>query len=165
QAPHLTPLWISVICTRQAQTFINRALDALPPICLPAAFWTNTTQSFLQVVYQSNTSGSSKIPRAEEFQVSYFCRPAISIPWSPSPPFGLTLIKNLSLELLRSWSSNWLEDGNMSIDDVRRIRFHPWIKSIFNAVEPIKENPRPEIDQGAILKWCYEVEDSDSAVE
>ncbi|KAJ5608705.1 hypothetical protein N7528_009272 [Penicillium herquei] len=99
QAPHLTPLWIAVICTRQAPAFINRALNVLPPICLPAAFWTDTLQSFLQLEYRSNTSDTSDIPCVQEFQTSYFCRPASSVPWSPAPPFGLTMIKNLSLEI------------------------------------------------------------------
>lgn len=39
------------------------------------------------------------IPRANEFQASYFCRPDISVPWSPAPPFGATPVKNLSLKV------------------------------------------------------------------
>ncbi|KAJ5734934.1 uncharacterized protein N7483_000059 [Penicillium malachiteum] len=60
----------------------------------------------------------------------------------------------------------WLEDRNVSIDDVRRIQLHPWIEDIFSdGDDPIKENPRPEIDLEAILKWCHEIEDPDSVME
>ncbi|OJJ46846.1 hypothetical protein ASPZODRAFT_151470 [Penicilliopsis zonata CBS 506.65] len=120
QTPHLSLLWVSVICTGQAGSIIRLALDRLPPLCLAAAFWTKTIQSFLQVVYQEIPDGSS-VSRAREFQTSYLCRAETSIPWTPSPPFGSTSIDNLSLEVRehighnhrpRSWRIDWiLESG------------------------------------------------------
>ncbi|KAJ5608704.1 hypothetical protein N7528_009271 [Penicillium herquei] len=38
----------------------------------------------------------------------------------------------------------WLEERNISIDDVRRIHLHPWIKDIFDdGDEPIKRKSAP----------------------
>lgn len=113
--PHLTLLWAAVLCSDQATFFFNLAFHSLPPICLVAAFWTNTTQSFLQATYRSNCSDESIVLRAKEFQTSYFCRD-MSAPWSPAPPFGSTPVRNLSLEVRAhlthmhrpvSWRIHW----------------------------------------------------------
>ncbi|KAF7155484.1 hypothetical protein CNMCM6106_004630 [Aspergillus hiratsukae] len=117
KTPHLSFLWAAAVYTNQAESMLRECFKMLPPLCLPAAFWTNTLQSFLQVVYLLDTSTGSTISRAEEFQISHFCRPAPSVPWSPSPPFGSTIIQNLSLEVEehlehghrpRSWRIYWV---------------------------------------------------------
>ncbi|KAE8373038.1 hypothetical protein BDV26DRAFT_301345 [Aspergillus bertholletiae] len=97
--PHLSLLWAAAVCNDQVTPFLNMALCSLPPICLVAAFWTNTAQSFLQIKYRRMDSNASVIPRADEFQTSYLCRPELSVPWSPAPPFSTTPVENLSLEV------------------------------------------------------------------
>ncbi|PYH95906.1 hypothetical protein BO71DRAFT_322170 [Aspergillus ellipticus CBS 707.79] len=115
--PSLSLLWAAVLCCDQATSFMNLALRSLPPICLATAFWTNTTQSFFQIAYISHDLEDSIIPRADEFQTSYFCRPDVPIPWSPAPPFGVTTVANLSLEVKEhlahihrpvSWTIYWI---------------------------------------------------------
>ncbi|PYI21877.1 hypothetical protein BO99DRAFT_327433 [Aspergillus violaceofuscus CBS 115571] len=122
--PHLTLLWAAAVCNGQATSFLKLALHGLPPICLVAAFWTNTTQSFLQILYPVRNSEVSIVPRANEFQTSYFCRPELSVPWSHAPPFGTTTVKNLSLEVRAhlahihvpiSWRNYWLLDSGERI--------------------------------------------------
>ncbi|PGH19085.1 hypothetical protein AJ79_00119 [Helicocarpus griseus UAMH5409] len=94
---HLSVLWHASVYTGQALPFLSMSLKDLPPICLVAAFWTNTAQSFLHIKYEDiiNTS----INPATEFTVSYFCRPETRVPWTPAAPFGLTRVENLSLEV------------------------------------------------------------------
>ena len=77
EKPHLSLLWTSVVFNYQA--IPSMALQDLPPICLVAAFWTNTLQSFLQVVYHQGTTPNSTIPCAREISISFFCRPEASI--------------------------------------------------------------------------------------
>lgn len=97
--PHLCILWTAAVCNDQANSLLNMALYHLPPISLVAAFLTNMIHSFLQVRYCLDDLEKSIVPRANEFQTSYFCRSDISVPWSPAPPFGATPVKNLSLEV------------------------------------------------------------------
>lgn len=124
QKPHLSLLWAAVICNDQATSLLNMALNRLPPLCLVAAFWTNTVQSFVQVPYCLDGTAEPLIPRADEFQASYFCRSHASLPWSPAPPFGKTSIRNLSLEVRahvshqhrpRSWMTCWILDSGTKI--------------------------------------------------
>lgn len=124
KTPHLSFLWAAAVYTNQAESMLRECFRGLPPLCLPAAFWTNTLQSFLQVVYLLDTSTGSTISRTEEFQISYFCRPAASVPWSPSPPFGSTKIQNLSFEVKehlehghmpRSWRIYWVTNSRERI--------------------------------------------------
>lgn len=119
--PYLSLLWAAAVCTEQAPFFLNICLQNLSPICLPAGFWTNTAQSFLQAKYHDDTSKGTAISRAAEFQTSYFCRPDIPVPWSPASPFGTTTTSNLSLEVRAHlahvhrpipWATYWvLESG------------------------------------------------------
>ncbi|KAE8151315.1 hypothetical protein BDV25DRAFT_128842 [Aspergillus avenaceus] len=122
--PHLSLLWAAVVCNDQVTAFLNMAFRGLPPICLIAAFWTNTPQSFLQITYPIRGSQESAISRTSEFQTSYFCRPTLSVPWSPAPPFGATPVENLSLEVRVhlahihrpiSWRIYWILDSNERI--------------------------------------------------
>ncbi|OJJ96597.1 hypothetical protein ASPACDRAFT_54470 [Aspergillus aculeatus ATCC 16872] len=122
--PHLSLLWAAAVCNDQATSFLNLALHSLPPICLVAAFWTNTTQSFLQIAYNAGDLEGSIVPRAKEFQTSYFCRPNLPVPWSPAPPFGTTTVENLSLEVRAhlehmhvpiSWRNYWALDSGERI--------------------------------------------------
>ena len=114
--PQLSLLWAGVICSGQVTSFLRLALCNLPPISLVTAFWTNTAQTFLQIAYHSRDLSKSIIPRANEFQTSYLCRPSLSAPWSPAPPFGVTPVENLSLEIRQhvehmhqplSWTIYW----------------------------------------------------------
>lgn len=122
--PHLRILWTAAVYNNQANSLLNMALYSLPPISLVAAFLTNTIHSFLQVRYCLGDLKKSMIPRANEFQASYFCRPDISVPWSPAPPFGATPVKNLSLEVRAhlahqhrpvSWMICWILDSGERI--------------------------------------------------
>ncbi|PYH43335.1 uncharacterized protein BP01DRAFT_323383 [Aspergillus saccharolyticus JOP 1030-1] len=102
--PHLSLFWAAAVHNNQATRFLQVSLGELPVICLPAACWTNTTQSFLQVAYSSSHWKEPLCTRVAEFQTSQFCRPDCQIqmlPWprSPAPPFGSTPITNLSLEV------------------------------------------------------------------
>ena len=115
--PHLTVLWAATVCSDQVMAMLNMALKSLPPICLVAAFWTNTLQSFLQIPYTSSDTMKTSVPRSCEFSTSYFCRPESSVPWSPAPPFGSTSGRNLSLEVQQhcrhkhrpiQWRSYWV---------------------------------------------------------
>lgn len=122
--PHLSILWAAALCNDQANSLLNMVLNDLPPICLVAAFVTNTIHSFLQVEYCLRDSEKPRIARATGFQTSYFCRPDISVPWSPAPPFGATPIQNLSLEVRAhithqhkplSWRIDWILDSGERI--------------------------------------------------
>jgi hypothetical protein len=124
QKPYLSLLWAAVICNDQVTSLLNMTLSRLPPLCLVAAFWTSTVQSFLQMSYCLDGAAEPFIPRADEFQTSYFCRSHASLPWSPVPPFGKTTIENLSLEVRahlshqhrpRSWMIYWILDSGTKI--------------------------------------------------
>ncbi|GLA50911.1 hypothetical protein AnigIFM63604_007235 [Aspergillus niger] len=115
--PHLSPLWAAEICM-DPDTLSYEVLDCLPPICLPAALWTGTMQSFLQVAYRSDEPADleAKLLRAREFQIAYFCQPSIPVPETPAPPFGETILNNVSREvethmahehMTRSWQMYW----------------------------------------------------------
>ncbi|KAE8410183.1 hypothetical protein BDV36DRAFT_302996 [Aspergillus pseudocaelatus] len=156
--PHLSLLWAAAVCNDQVTPFLNMALCSLPPICLVAAFWTNTAQSFLQIKYRVMDSNSSMISRADEFKTSYFCRPNLSVPWSPAPPFGTTPVRNLSLEVRAhlahvhrpiSWRIYWNLDSGGRVPSseqhqLRLIEAH----SICHSCSPSHTNelPYPERD-------------------
>lgn len=117
KAPHLTPFWVAILLNGQAMPLLAMTLKDLPPVCLIAAFWTNTVQSFLQVTYNPDHSTETSVPRSSEFSISYFCRSEVSVPWSPAPPFGSTGTSNLSLEIKEHyghkhrplwWCSYWV---------------------------------------------------------
>lgn len=134
EKPHLGLLWSGAICTGQAESLLRLALHNLPPLCLPAAFWTNTIQSFLQVRYHlESVPTESKTSRAQEFQISCFCRSNASIPWTPSPPFGSTPSTNLSLGVRehlehdhkpRSWQLYWYTKSGVRIPASSRYSIH-----------------------------------------
>lgn len=115
--PHLSLLWYSLVVHDQASPVLNLSLRRIPPIGFVAAIWTNTTQSFMQVMYPPDTMTETAISRAEEFQISFYCRPERSLPWTTAPPFGLTTKKNLTLEIFAhvghklfpvSWANFWV---------------------------------------------------------
>ncbi|PWY72383.1 hypothetical protein BO70DRAFT_342415 [Aspergillus heteromorphus CBS 117.55] len=137
--PHLNILWTAAICTGQAATLLRLALKRLPPICLVAAFWTNTTQSFLQIAYDLDCATVQNINRAEEFKTSFFCRPHASVPWAPSPPFGTTNTQNLSLEVRahishrhnpQSWRIFWVLKNGARIPAGAQHQVNPCCVSI-----------------------------------
>lgn len=118
--PHLSLFWAAIMRNDQVTSYLNLALNSLPPICLVAGLLTETTQSFLQIAYQPSGEQKGVISRGNEFQTSYYCHPDISVPWSPAPPFGRTPIENVSLEIRThlghmhrpiSWMINWTLDS------------------------------------------------------
>ncbi|KAH8434867.1 uncharacterized protein LDX57_012498 [Aspergillus melleus] len=122
--PDLGLLWNAAICNDQANALLNMAFKGLPPICLVAAFLTNTNHTFLQIDYHSTNLGVFQVARANEFQTSLFCRSDISVPWSPAPPFGATTVQNLSLKVRAhlahqhkplSWRLYWMLDSGERI--------------------------------------------------
>ncbi|KAB8259396.1 hypothetical protein BDV32DRAFT_159308 [Aspergillus pseudonomiae] len=154
--PYLSLLWAAAVCNDQAASFLNMALRGLPPICLVAAFWTNTAQSFLQMVYPGHDLEESTTSRAHEFQTSFFCRPELSVPWSPAPPFGTTPVKNLSLEVRAhiahthrptSWRIYWILDSGERIPASAEYPLKPIKASIqcdSCAADGTNELPDPE---------------------
>lgn len=105
--PGLSFFWAAAVSTGQSQPFLGLALSDVPPACLTAALWTNTTQSFLQVSYKSSTATKeSPVPRSCEFRTSFFCRPEVSQPWTAAPPFGSTISSNLSLDVRQHYNHN-----------------------------------------------------------
>lgn len=130
--PHVSFLWAAAICNEQATSFLNMALCRLPPICLAAGFWTNTIHTFLQVAYCSDSLEEHVVSRAAEFQTSFYCRPEVSVPWSPVPPFGTTTVANLSLEIRAhilhkhrpiSWTIDWILDSGERVQASKQHEF------------------------------------------
>ncbi|PGH05001.1 hypothetical protein AJ80_08428 [Polytolypa hystricis UAMH7299] len=126
-------LWNAVVCSHQATEFLTLALQ-VPPICLPAAFWTNTTQSFLQVTYDPDNLREETIRRADEFINSYYCRPETLDPRTPAPPFGSTCTENLSLDVRLhyqyrhtplTWKSYWVQLSGGKVPASLRHRIKP----------------------------------------
>lgn len=70
--PHLSLFWAAIIRNDQVTSYLNLALNSLPPICLVAGLLTETTQSFFQITYQSTGEQKGVISRANEFQTSYY---------------------------------------------------------------------------------------------
>lgn len=62
ERPHLAPLWAAVICSGQARQLLSLALQSLLPLCLVAALWTNTVQTFLQIDYNRNKQQGDILP-------------------------------------------------------------------------------------------------------
>lgn len=117
KSPSLCHFWVAAIRGGQVDSFLNMSLYNLPPICLVSAFWTDATQSFLQMEYCSSEVEKKVVTRAKEFQTSFYCRPGTSVPWSPAPPFGTTPVENVSLEIRQhlghmhrpiSWTTCWV---------------------------------------------------------
>ncbi|PYI06444.1 hypothetical protein BO78DRAFT_315352 [Aspergillus sclerotiicarbonarius CBS 121057] len=167
QTPHLSSLWAAAICTNQAASLLRLSLNRLPPLCLAAAFWTDTIQSFLQAAYQSDSPAKvqSLISRATEFQTSYFCRPMASVPWSPSPPFGSTTMNNISLEVKehlehghrpRSWQIYWVTKSGTHIPATSRYQINPpkvHIVPCADGEEPCEEFQCPEREAADEQSW------------
>ena len=129
--PYLYFFWAAIVHSDLVTSYINMVFYSLPPICLPAGIWTGTIQSFLQISYYPCDSEKAVAPRVHEFQASFYCRPTISVPWSPTPPFGQTLIENLSLEVRAhlghmhtplSWKTYWVLDSGEKVPATKQ---HP----------------------------------------
>lgn len=132
--PPLAVLWKAVVRSGQARPLLTMALKSLPPICLAAALWTNTIQSFLQVAYSLDGPPETLVPRSREFGISYFCRPDASVPWTPAPPFGSTSKSNLSLDVRQHyrhghmplwWRSYWIVQSGERIPASPQNWFRP----------------------------------------
>ncbi|RAH48119.1 uncharacterized protein BO95DRAFT_480502 [Aspergillus brunneoviolaceus CBS 621.78] len=125
--PYLGLFWAAAIYTNQVMPLLRWSLSGIPILCLPAAYWTNTYQSFLQMNYRSASSKELLSTRVDEFQTSHFClsnTSSLPWPWSPAPPFGSTPVTNLSLEARehlphmhrpRSWQIYWILESEQRI--------------------------------------------------
>ncbi|PYI20565.1 hypothetical protein BO99DRAFT_107775 [Aspergillus violaceofuscus CBS 115571] len=125
--PYLSLFWAAAIYTNQAMPLLRWSLSGIPILCLPAAYWTNTYQSFLQINYRSASSKDHLSTRVDEFQTSHFClsdTSSLPWPWSPAPPFGSTPVTNLSLKARehlphmhrpRSWQIYWILESEQKI--------------------------------------------------
>jgi hypothetical protein len=131
--PQLSLLWYSLVIHDQASPILNMSLKRIPPICLVAAIWTDTVQTFLQVKYPDRISETA-ISRAEEFQMSFYCRPEASVPWTAAPPFGLTTRKNLRLDIFAhndhkhspvSWANFWVLRSGEKIQASEQYEYEP----------------------------------------
>ena len=126
--PKVSPLWLATIWNGQVSRILKSVAGGLPPISLPAASWTETIQSFLQVRYLPINDRRDAILRAREYSVAYLVRPDILIPFTPSPPFGETATSNLSLEVKMhlnhnhrpiQHNTNWMLDTGEELPDQR----------------------------------------------
>ena len=105
--PRLSLLWLAVIWNGNGEIseVVDCALNPLATTNLPAACWTGTIQSFLQVKYYGMTDRPDLIPRTWEFITAYFARDVLK-PFTRAPPFGLTKISNLNLEVRQHLDHN-----------------------------------------------------------
>lgn len=99
RSPKCSLLWLAAIWCGRASEIYHDAVVPMPTTELLVASWTNTMQSFLQVKYCNTNDRRDLIPRAWEFSTSYFARPGVIKPWTRAPPFGSTILSNLSLEV------------------------------------------------------------------
>lgn len=121
--PRLSLFWAAIARTDLLSSYLTMAFCDLPPICLPAGFWTGISQSFLQIPYYrpgSHLPDHEGVIRIYEFQTSFYSRPAISVPWSPAPPFGQTLLWNGSLDVREHPGQNAYADFMTDVLDSRR---------------------------------------------
>lgn len=145
--PHLSLFWAAIVRSDLVTPYVNMTFYSLPPICLPAGFWTRTIQSFLQISYDLCDPEKAVVPRIHEFQASFYCRPTTSVPWSSTPPFGHTLIENLSLEVRAhlghihspiSWVTYWVLGSGEKVPatkqhPIHRVQVHQMYRPCFIA--------------------------------
>ncbi|KAE8368153.1 hypothetical protein BDV27DRAFT_168509 [Aspergillus caelatus] len=162
--PYLSLLWASAVCNDRVTSFLNMALRSLRPICLVAAFWTNTAQSFHQIAYSVQES-ESIISRALEFQTSYFSRPEFQQALPYPEQYIADEQSGFATSRLFNWHRDyddgiWLDDGQRDIEFVRRLQMHPWIIDPFDSQddEPVEEPKCHDHCVERILQWNREVE-------
>lgn len=95
--PKLSLLWLAVIWTGEAEGIIKCVRGGTQPINLAAACWTGMTESFVQINYLSSSCPNGQVMRAEEYVLTYLTEPEVPLPFTPSPPFGVTDETNLSI--------------------------------------------------------------------
>ncbi|OJJ87839.1 uncharacterized protein ASPGLDRAFT_22649 [Aspergillus glaucus CBS 516.65] len=151
--------------------FITEALRSLPPLCTVAGFLTNTLQSFLQVGYHSDGLAESILPRADEFQTSYFCQQIVHRQnfGSRVPASAQYLIIPGPVHHIQSSSGGpteecldgglWLDDGSADIEIIRRLQMHPWIDPWNDDDSPIEEAKIQEPCRETISQWCAEIQE------
>ncbi|RAH62666.1 hypothetical protein BO85DRAFT_386175 [Aspergillus piperis CBS 112811] len=157
--PSLCHFWGAAIRGGQVDSFLNMSLYTLPPICLVTAFWTDTTQSFLQRRYCSSEIEKKVVTRANEFQTSFYCRSGTSVPWSPAPPFGKTTVENISLEIRQhlghmhrpiSWSTYWVLNSGKRLPATKQRHIHQsQVQRIYHPSSTEHPNDVPYIEQNA----------------
>jgi hypothetical protein len=91
--------WLAATQIGHLQRVLRSSFDGLPPISLPTAAWTQTQETFVQIKYQSSAAENDRIARAYEFSMTFMTDQALSVPLTPSPPFGDTLIQNIRLDV------------------------------------------------------------------
>ena len=99
KSPEIGPLWFAAIWSGRYRSILPSAVGGMPPINLSVASWTNTIQSFLQIDYEPKIKRHGILPRAQEFRYANMVNPGARVPFTPSPPFGETLVSNTSLEV------------------------------------------------------------------
>lgn len=99
RCPRLAVLWPAMIWSGRFSRLLSSASTGLPPVNLPVASWTGTTQSFVQswYPYWPNTAGD--ILRAQEYIITFLADPHAHFPFTTSPPFGIVRECNLSLRV------------------------------------------------------------------
>lgn len=95
--PKLSLLWLAVILTGEAERIIRCVKGGTQPINLAAASWTGMTESFVQINYLSSGCPSGQVMRADEYVLTFLTIPEVPLPFTPSPPFGVTDEENLSI--------------------------------------------------------------------
>ena len=97
--PMLSLLWQAAFRTGRSESLTKTMMKGLPNINLAVASWTDTLQSFMQVEYAFDSYQYNSIPRALEFSLAYMVSPNIVKPFTPSPPFGQTVLANSNLDV------------------------------------------------------------------
>ncbi|KAI9841021.1 MAG: hypothetical protein M1837_001051 [Sclerophora amabilis] len=98
QCPRVALLWPTAICSGKLDDILASAGEGTPPLSLPVATWTGTLQSFIQVSYPPVNLEKGKLLRASEFALTWCTSPKINAPFTPSPPFGISVDENLNIE-------------------------------------------------------------------
>lgn len=99
EAPRFAPLWLAALWCGRTSRVLSNATGGLPPIHLAVASWLQNLQTFAQVQYAATKGQNEVISRAQEYTLSYLTKTGNSLPVSPWPPFGTTMIKNVDLEI------------------------------------------------------------------
>lgn len=104
--PNIASLWLGSAITGLLPRVFEVSRSFLPTVCLEAAVWTSSPQSFMDPQYHRiapvrNIDGIDMIPREDEFRLLFITdadsQEYGNPPLSPYPPFGLVNVQSTSL--------------------------------------------------------------------
>ncbi|KAK2883365.1 hypothetical protein FQN49_000005 [Arthroderma sp. PD_2] len=135
--PNIAPLWLGSTITGLLPRILNVCTSFIPPICLEAAVWTQSPQSFMDPCFYRMPNiyrdfGLERvIPREDEFRLLYltdiYSEKYAALPLCPYSPFGAVKLRDTALEIRLHFScghsldySHWVWQGseeNLRLDD------------------------------------------------